>query len=66
MVVGLGNKEGEGDRSLTWWQDSHRKIFTQWFKDAALTFKEDGLIVLEEFRCVYPHLTNKSKNAIMD
>ena len=59
-------KEGEGDRSLTWWQDSHRKIFTQWFKDAALTFKEDSLIVLEEFRCVYPHLTNKSKNAIMD
>lgn len=46
-------KEGEGDRTLTWWRSVHWQLFTQWFADCSLVFTEDSPIVLEEFRLVY-------------
>lgn len=46
-------KEGEGDRTLAWWRNVHQQLFTQWFKEAGLTFTQDSLVVLEEFRLVY-------------
>ena len=46
-------KEGEGDRTLTWWRSVHWQLFTQWFADCGLVFTEDSPIVLEEFRLVY-------------
>ncbi|MGT2924703.1 ASCH domain-containing protein [Streptococcus caviae] len=46
-------KEGEGDRTLTWWRSVHQQLFRQWFADCGLVFTEDSPIVLEEFRLAY-------------
>ncbi|MEY8435910.1 ASCH domain-containing protein [Streptococcus hyointestinalis] len=47
-------KEGEGDRSLAYWQKVHETIFSKWFEECGLTFSHDSVIVLEEFAVVYP------------
>lgn len=47
-------KEGEGDRSLTYWRKVHEELFTKWLAEEGLSFTEDMGVVLEEFRLVYP------------
>ena len=47
-------REGEGDRSLLYWQKVHRDFFTKEMKDADLTFTEDMKVVCEEFIRVFP------------
>ena len=47
-------KEGEGDKSLTYWRQVHEEVFTEWMSEAGLTFTPDSKVVLEEFRKVYP------------
>lgn len=47
-------KEGENDRSLDDWREVHRRAFTPDYAAAGLSFDENGLCVLEEFRVVYP------------
>ena len=46
--------EGEGDRSLPYWQDVHRRFFTEELKTAGMTFTEDMPVVCEEFIRVFP------------
>lgn len=53
-------KEGEGDRSLSYWRQVHEELFSQWFEECGLTFTEDSKIVLEEFEVVYPVATDIS------
>lgn len=45
-------REGEGDRSFTYWREVHREAFAPDYA-AGLEFDEHGLIVLEEFNIVY-------------
>ena len=47
-------KEGEGDKSLAYWRKMHEDFFTEWLREAGLTFTPDSKVVLEEFRKVYP------------
>ena len=47
-------KEGEGDKSLTYWRQIHEDFFTDCLDEAGLTFTPESKIVLEEFRKVYP------------
>ena len=47
-------REGEGDRSLAYWQKVHRAFFTRDMEDAGLTFTEDMKVVCEEFIRVFP------------
>ncbi len=47
-------REGEGDRSLAYWQVVHRNFFTKELQEAGLTFSEDMKVVCEEFIKVYP------------
>ncbi len=47
-------REGEGDRSLSYWRQVHEKFFTIWLAEAGLTFSKDMLVVCEEFELVYP------------
>ena len=47
-------KEGEGDKSLDYWQDVHEEFFKPYFEECGLTFTPESLIVLEEFQVVYP------------
>ena len=46
--------EGEGDRTLAYWQKLHEDLFSKWLEEVGLHFSQDSLVVLEEFRVVYP------------
>ena len=47
-------KEGEGDKSLAYWQQVHEPFFTECLAEAGLEFSQETGVVLEEFRKVYP------------
>ena len=57
-------KEGEGDKSLTYWRQVHEEFFTEWLEEAGLTFTPDSKVVLEEFRKVYPLQTTRRKKVL--
>ena len=42
----------EGD--LTYWRELHEDLFSKWLEEVGLHFSQDSLVVLEEFRVVYP------------
>lgn len=46
-------REGEGDRSLSYWREVHEAFFTEELASAGLTFSEDMLVVCEEFEVVF-------------
>ena len=46
-------KEGEGDRSLTYWRNIHEKFFTDCLKEVGLHFSEKTEVVCEEFEVIY-------------
>ena len=46
--------EGEGDKSLTYWKDAHRTVFSRECReDAGIAFHEDMECVCEYFDVVY-------------
>ena len=47
-------KEGEGDKSLAYWQQVHQAFFTECLAEAGLEFSQESGVVLEEFHKVYP------------
>lgn len=46
-------KEGEGDRSLAFWRETHEKFFAEGMREAGLEFTPDTNVVCEEFAVVY-------------
>ena len=42
-------KEGEGDRSLEYWRNTHRRFFIEELRKYDLDFNEDMELVCEEF-----------------
>ncbi|MGL5068496.1 MAG: ASCH domain-containing protein [Sarcina sp.] len=46
-------REGEGDKSLKYWQEMHIKFFNKELEKYNKVFSEDMLVVCEEFTCVY-------------
>lgn len=42
--------EGEGDRTLAWWRDAHRR----YFENAGYSIDEDSVMVLERFEKLWP------------
>lgn len=42
-------KEGEGDKSLAYWQVAHKNFFTKILNEYNLSFSENLLLVCEEF-----------------
>lgn len=46
--------EGEGDRSLPFWQRVHEDFFRRELAAAGLAFTKDLAVVCEEFEVVYP------------
>lgn len=46
-------KEGEGDRTLQFWQEVHRNYFSKCLQEMGKTFAESMGVVCEEFRVVY-------------
>ena len=47
-------KEGEGDRSLSYWRQVHERFFIACLEEAGLSFDEYMPVVCEEFEKVYP------------
>ena len=47
-------KEGEGERSLSYWRSVHAHFFGEELAEIGLEFSEDMLVVCEEFQVVYP------------
>ncbi len=45
-------KEGEGDKTLSFWRKVHRKFFSLELKEYSKKFSEDMLVVCEEFEVV--------------
>ncbi|MCL1075462.1 ASCH domain-containing protein [Shewanella dokdonensis] len=45
--------EGEGDRTLTWWRESHWAFFSKECAALGIIPHEDMLLVLEHFQVVY-------------
>lgn len=46
-------KEGEGDRSLAYWREVHRAVFTEELKEIGEIFSEEMLVVCEEFEVAF-------------
>jgi len=46
-------KEGEGDKTLSFWRKVHRKFFTLELKEHNKKFSEDMLVICEEFEVGY-------------
>lgn len=46
-------KEGEGNKTLSYWREVHRKVFTQELKNHGKTFDENMIIICEEFEVVW-------------
>lgn len=46
-------KEGEGDKSLTYWRAVHDEFFTACLSEVGLVFDEQMKVVCEEFKLVY-------------
>lgn len=49
----LAEIEGEGDKSLKYWQDAHIYYFKKELKEINLEFSPDMPVVFEEFEVVY-------------
>ncbi len=49
----LAHIEGEGDKSLNYWQRVHIDFFTREAKGIGKTFTPDDIVVFEEFEVVY-------------
>lgn len=47
-------REGEGDRSLEYWREVHKKAFTDELAEIDGMFSENMLVVCEEFEMVFP------------
>lgn len=46
-------KEGEGDKSLAFWRQTHETFFAECLGEAGLEFTPDMKVVCEEFAVVY-------------
>lgn len=46
-------KEGEGDRSLRYWQKVHEEFFKKELSETGLEFETNMNVVCEEFEVVY-------------
>ena len=46
--------EGEGDKTLSWWKEAHWDFFSKECEELGISPSEDMLLVLEQFRRVYP------------
>ncbi|WP_157959055.1 ASCH domain-containing protein [Salinicola endophyticus] len=46
--------EGEGDRSLAQWRETHRRYFERAASQLGISFSPQDLLLLEQFEKVYP------------
>ena len=49
----MANIEGEGDKSLAYWREGHIKYFTEELEKMNREFRDDIMVVFEEFERVF-------------
>jgi uncharacterized protein YhfF len=49
----FANEEGEGDRSLRYWQEAHQRFFSRTLPNLGRKFSPDMPLVCERFHVVY-------------
>lgn len=49
----IAYKEGEGDRTLSYWRQAHLDFFEWLYPEMGLEFNESEEIVVEEFKLIY-------------
>lgn len=49
----FANAEGEGNKSLEYWRDSHKSFFTRSLPRIDMEFREDMPLVCEKFKVVF-------------
>ncbi|MBA2512498.1 MAG: ASCH domain-containing protein [Rubrobacteraceae bacterium] len=49
----FAREEGEGDRSLAYWREAHRRFFVRALPEIRHRFSEDMPLVCERFRVIY-------------
>jgi uncharacterized protein YhfF len=49
----FAREEGEGDLSLQYWREAHRRFFSRSLPKIGRAFSEDMLLVCERFRLIY-------------
>lgn len=49
-------EEGEGDRSLEFWRQAHRRFFTRQCEQMNLVFRDEMPVVCERFRLIFPRM----------
>lgn len=49
--------EGEGDKTLSWWKKAHWDFFLKECEELNISPSTDMLLVLEQFKTVYPQKT---------
>lgn len=47
--------EGEGDKSLDYWREGHRRFFTNDAAENGLEFNEKSLVICQKFKLLYPN-----------
>lgn len=47
--------EGEGDKSLDYWREGHRRFFTTDAAENGLEFNEKSLVICQKFNLLYPN-----------
>ena len=50
---GFAYLEGEGDKSLEWWQKAHWEFFSKECKEVGIKPSKNMALILEEFKVVY-------------
>lgn len=49
----FASDEGEGDRTLRYWQEAHKRFFTRALEKIGFTFSEDMPLVCERFTKIF-------------
>ncbi|HEV8651575.1 MAG TPA: ASCH domain-containing protein [Actinomycetes bacterium] len=52
--AGFAWDEGEGERTLAWWLDAHRRYFTRRCAELGIRFSDELPTVFERFELVWP------------
>lgn len=51
--TGFAHDEGEGDLSLEYWREAHRRFFSRYLPKIGREFNEEMPLVCERFRLIY-------------
>ena len=61
FLLNMPTRKARETNLQPYWRQVHEDFFTEWMREAGLTFTPDSKVVLEEFRKVYPLQTAEGR-----